>query len=178
MLDAGAVIHSHSKWANLVTMLYPGNEFRITYQEMIKGIKNQATGKNYRYDDQLVVPIIENTCFESDLKVFHQFTINFFKCDCFLLKKKLIKEEMAEVMKRYPSTAAVLVRRHGVYIWGETWEETKSMYNKFAYFPFFSYIFLRVIIEKYFLFRSECYHYLFELACEMKKFGLEPSIQP
>lgn len=51
-------------------MLYPSNEFKITYQEMIKGIKNQATGKNYRYDEELVVPIIENTCFEMDLKVF------------------------------------------------------------------------------------------------------------
>lgn len=50
-------------------MLYPSNEFRIIYQEMIKGIKNQSTGKNYRYDDELIVPIIENTCFEMDLKV-------------------------------------------------------------------------------------------------------------
>jgi len=129
MRSAGAVIHSHSKWANLVTMLYPGKEFKITYQEMIKGIKNQITGKNYRYDDNLVVPIIENTCFEADLK-----------------------DDMADTMKHYPSTAAVLVRRHGVYVWGDTWEGAKTM--------------------------CECYHYLFELACEMKRYGLEPDIEP
>lgn len=67
--DAGAVIHTHSKWANLITILCPGPEFVITLQEMIKGIKNQAAGKYLRYDDELVVPIIENTCHEADLKV-------------------------------------------------------------------------------------------------------------
>ncbi|XP_022236120.1 methylthioribulose-1-phosphate dehydratase-like, partial [Limulus polyphemus] len=33
---AGAVIHSHSKNAVLATIIYPGNEFCITHQEMIK----------------------------------------------------------------------------------------------------------------------------------------------
>ena len=37
--DAGAVIHSHSLNANLVTLCTSGNEFKITHQEMIKGIK-------------------------------------------------------------------------------------------------------------------------------------------
>lgn len=36
---------------------------------------------------------------------------------------------MAEVMRSYPSTAAVLVRRHGVYVWGDTWEEAKTMFE-------------------------------------------------
>ncbi len=67
--DAGAVIHTHSKWANLVTMLTPGTEFCISHQEMIKGIRDQTTGHAMRFDHTLRVPIIENTCFEEDLKV-------------------------------------------------------------------------------------------------------------
>jgi len=129
MRNAGAVIHTHSKWANLITILCPGPEFVITLQEMIKGIKNQASGKYLRYDEELVVPIIDNTCHEADLK-----------------------DDMADAMRRYPGTCAVLVRRHGVYVWGDTWQEAKSM--------------------------CECYDYLFELACEMKRFGLDPSVAP
>jgi len=127
--NAGAVIHTHSKWANLVTQLWPGNEFIITHQEMIKGIRNQATKAWYRYDETLKVPIVDNTCFEKDLK-----------------------DSMAQAMHNNPSTCAVLVRRHGVYVWGATWQEAKSM--------------------------AECYDYLFEMACLMKQHGLDPSSKP
>lgn len=89
--NAGAVIHTHSKFALMATLLFPGKEFKCTHLEMIKGIKNQQLGRNMRYDEELVVPIIENTPFEEDLK-----------------------DRMAEVIKEYPATCAVLVRRHGV----------------------------------------------------------------
>jgi methylthioribulose-1-phosphate dehydratase len=45
MKNAGAVIHTHSKQAVMATLLCPGKEFRITYQEMIKGIKKCTTGE-------------------------------------------------------------------------------------------------------------------------------------
>ena len=45
---AGAVIHTHSKHCVMVTLLFPGKEFRITHQEMIKGMKKGTTGINYR----------------------------------------------------------------------------------------------------------------------------------
>lgn len=63
---------------------------------MIKGVRLSGTGKALSYLDTLVVPIIENTPFEEDLK-----------------------DSMAEAMEKYPDAAAVLVRRHGVYVWGE-----------------------------------------------------------
>ncbi|XP_075725701.1 uncharacterized protein LOC119180002 isoform X2 [Rhipicephalus microplus] len=126
---AGAVIHTHSKAAVLATLLYPGTEFRITHQEMIKGIKKGQSGISYRYDEELVVPIIENTPFERDLK-----------------------ESMREAMERYPDTCAVLVRRHGVYVWGDSWQRAKTM--------------------------CECYDYLFDIAVQMKRLGMDPMLPP
>lgn len=127
--NAGAVIHTHSKFAVMVTLHWPGKEFRVTHLEMIKGIKNQKLGKAYRYDDELVVPIIENTPFEEDLK-----------------------EELDKTILAYPETCAVLVRRHGVYVWGDTWQQAKTM--------------------------TECYDYLFDIALQMKLSGLNPTAIP
>ncbi|XP_076589668.1 methylthioribulose-1-phosphate dehydratase isoform X1 [Chaetodon auriga] len=129
MRGAQAVIHTHSKAAVMATLLYPGKEFRITHQEMIKGIRKGTSGTNYRYDDTLVVPIIENTPEEKDLK-----------------------DRMARAMEEYPDSCAVLVRRHGVYVWGESWEKAKTM--------------------------CECYDYLFDIAVQMKQCGLDPSALP
>jgi len=88
----------------MVTLLNPGREFKITHQEMIKGIKNQQLGRNFFYDEELIVPIIENTRWEEDLK-----------------------DSMFQAIKEYPHTCAVLVRRHGVYVWGDTWQQAKTM---------------------------------------------------
>lgn len=111
--NAGAVIHSHGIVSNLVTGLCEGkNEFRISHQEMIKGI----TGHGYH--DELVIPIIENTAFEHELA-----------------------DSLGEAIDRYPKSVAVLVRRHGIYIWGKSWQEAKR--------------------------HAECIHYLFEIALKM-----------
>lgn len=116
--DAGAVIHSHSMNAMLATLVF-GDELRVTYLEMMKGIR--GTG----YHDELVVPILENTAHECDLA-----------------------DAMADAMRRYPKTFAVLVRRHGVYVWGRDWVEAKT--------------------------HAECYDYLFEAAVKMKQLGFDP----
>jgi len=64
---------------------------------MIKGVRLAGTGTALSYLDTLEVPIIENTPNEEDLK-----------------------DSMAEAMIKYPNAAGVLVRRHGVYVWGES----------------------------------------------------------
>lgn len=116
---AGAVIHSHSLSAVMATMLYDADEFRITEVEMIKGIKGHG------FYDVCVVPIIENTAYESELT-----------------------SSLQDAIDRYPKTSAVLVRSHGVYVWGDNWIQAKT--------------------------QAECYHYLFEAAVQMKRMGIDP----
>ncbi|XP_048242388.1 methylthioribulose-1-phosphate dehydratase-like [Haliotis rufescens] len=129
MRNAGAVIHSHSKHAVMATLMFPEKEFRISHLEMIKGIKKDSSGGYYKYNEELVVPIVENTPEEKDLK-----------------------DAMARAMEDYPDTCAVLVRRHGFYVWGETWQKAKAM--------------------------CECYDYLFEVGVQMKQLGLDPTAVP
>lgn len=129
MRDAGACIHTHSQHAVMATLLTPGKEFRITHQEMIKGIRIGSGKENLRFFDELVVPIIENTAEERDLT-----------------------DRMREAMEAYPDTNAILVRRHGVYVWGPNWQKAKTM--------------------------CECYDYLFEMAVRMRQAGLDPAEMP
>ncbi|KAG8641380.1 hypothetical protein MANES_13G144832v8 [Manihot esculenta] len=121
MCNAGAVIHSHGMESCLVTMINPFlKEFRITHMEMIKGIQGHS------YSDELVVPIIENTSHEGELT-----------------------EPIAEAIRAYPKATAVLVRNHGVYIWGDSWISAKT--------------------------QAECYHYLFDAAIKLHQLGLDCS---
>ena len=83
---------------------------------MIKGIKG------YGFYDTLIVPIIENTAREYELT-----------------------ESLEKAVLKYPQTQAILVRRHGIYVW-DNWIQAKT--------------------------QAECYHYLFEAACKMKAAGI------
>ncbi|XP_024018201.1 probable bifunctional methylthioribulose-1-phosphate dehydratase/enolase-phosphatase E1 2 isoform X2 [Morus notabilis] len=119
MCNAGAVVHSLGMQSCIVTMLNPSSkEFRITHMEMIKGIPGHG------YHDELVVPIIEDTAHEEGLM-----------------------EALAEAISAYPKTTAILVRNHGVYIWGESWISAKT--------------------------QAECYHYLFDAAIKLHQLGLD-----
>ena len=116
---AGAVLHSHAIYAMLAT-LTQRETFEITEIEMIKGIVGHG------YYDRLVVPIVENTARECELA-----------------------DRMAAAIEAYPQSSAVLVRRHGVYIWGRDWKHAKT--------------------------QAECFHYLFEASVEMAKLGVDAS---
>jgi len=114
--NAGAVIHSHSIHAAMATLLFD-DEFVVSHLEMIKGIEGMS------YADRLVVPIIDNTAHECDLA-----------------------ESLEAAIVKYPQTHAVLVRRHGVYVWGRDWVRAKT--------------------------HAECYDYLFRAAVEMRRLGI------
>ncbi|MCB9549655.1 MAG: methylthioribulose 1-phosphate dehydratase [Myxococcales bacterium] len=119
---AGAVLHSHSINAMLATLI-PGDEFQVTHLEMQKGLRGVG------YHDQVRVPIVENTAHECDLA-----------------------DRMAEAMTDYPAADAVLVRRHGVYVWGKDWQQAKT--------------------------QAECYDYLFQAAVRMRQVGVDPTLPP
>ncbi|KAI0492796.1 hypothetical protein KFK09_027072 [Dendrobium nobile] len=119
MRNAGAVIHSHGMESCLVTMINPlSKEFRITHMEMIKGIQGHG------YYDELVIPIIENTAHERELT-----------------------KSLTEAISAYPKATAVLVRNHGIYVWGDSWISAKT--------------------------QAECYHYLFEAAIKLHQLGID-----
>ncbi|KAE8444996.1 Methylthioribulose-1-phosphate dehydratase [Mollisiaceae sp. DMI_Dod_QoI] len=127
--NASCCIHTHSQWAVLITLLLenqPSNNslFEINNIEQIKGFgKGYQKQGNLGYHDTLRIPVIENTPHEEDLT-----------------------ESLEEAMEKYPDTYAVLVRRHGVYVWGDTVDKAKA--------------------------QAESLDYLFQLAVEMKKLGL------
>lgn len=109
--------------------------FTIEEIEQIKGISRGGTGSteiaeggrklgNLGYFDTMQIPIIENTAHEEDLK-----------------------DSLEEAIRQWPETCAVLVRRHGLYVWGKNVTQAKT--------------------------QAESLDYLFQLAVEMHKLGLE-----
>ncbi|KAL9633610.1 MAG: hypothetical protein Q9164_004598 [Protoblastenia rupestris] len=132
---AGCCIHTHSQAAVLVTLLVErdaaaagesGKErcFEIEEIEQIKGIpRGRGKEEMLGYHDRLRVPIIENTAHEEDLT-----------------------SSLEAAIDKYPDTYAVLVRRHGVYVWGDNVHKAKT--------------------------QAESLDYIFHLAVEMRKLDL------
>lgn len=114
--DAGACIHTHSQNAVMATLLFEDQvEFRMSHIEQIKALPqlkvNAKTGKvekvgSMEFFDTMVLPIIDNTPHEEDLT-----------------------DSLQEAMEKYPGTTAILVRRHGIYVWGENVWKAK-VYNE------------------------------------------------
>lgn len=115
---AGAVIHSHSIDALMATVHFD-TVFRVSHVEMIKGLRG------YGYYDTVEVPIIPNTARECELA-----------------------DSMAEAIDENPQIDAVLVQRHGVYVWGKDWQQAKT--------------------------QAECLDYLFRFADRMIQSGRNP----
>lgn len=133
MRDAGACIHTHSQNAVMATLLWEDKvEFLMSHIEQIKALPHlveNAAGVvekigSLQYYDTMVIPIIENTPHEEDLT-----------------------ETLQQAIKNYPGATAVLVRRHGIYVWGEDVWKAK-VYN-------------------------EAIDYLLELAIKMHQHGLK-----
>jgi len=124
--SATCVIHTHSMHAQMATLLDPTETsdcFRITHLEMLKGVGHHS------YDDVLEVPIIDNRPSEDQLA-----------------------DQLRAAVRKYPKANAVLVRRHGLYCWGDSWEQAKT--------------------------QCESFDYLFQSAVEMKKMGIDFGAKP
>ena len=88
--DAGAVLHSHSLDVVMASALVPpGEPLRLTRLEMMKGLEGVG------YFDVHEIPVIDNTALEHELE-----------------------ERLDAAVQAWPKANAVLVRNHGVYIWG------------------------------------------------------------
>mmetsp|Transcript_12599 Transcript_12599/g.29583 ORF Transcript_12599/g.29583 Transcript_12599/m.29583 type:complete len:238 (-) Transcript_12599:150-863(-) len=124
--NAAACMHTHSRHVVLISMMLPedATAFEISHMEMIKGIKKATTKIAHRYDETLVVPIINNANFERDLT-----------------------SSMKEAMEKFPDTYCVIVRRHGAFVWGDSWEQAKT--------------------------QAECYEYLIQIAIDMLSKGIK-----
>ena len=61
----------------------------------------------------------------------------------------MLANRYSAAIKDYPDANAVIVRRHGIYVWGSSWQLAKT--------------------------QAECIDYLCGLAIEMKKIGLSIS---
>ncbi|XP_069123529.1 methylthioribulose-1-phosphate dehydratase-like [Argopecten irradians] len=106
----GAVFHLHSKSSVMATLLAEDNTVHLSNLQMIKGIRKWSTGENHKFTDDVSIPIIDNTHREDELV-----------------------DGMTKAMDNYPDTCAVLVRGHGIYAWGQTWEQTKLVCESYDY---------------------------------------------
>ncbi len=96
--DAGAVLHSHSLDVVLAsTLVPPGEPLRLTRLEMMKGLEGVG------YFDVHEVPVIDNTALEHELEA-----------------------RMEAAVLAWPKSNAVIVRNHGVYIWGRNPAHAKT----------------------------------------------------
>ncbi len=124
--SAMCVIHTHSMHAQMATLLDQTEQssvLQITHLEMLKGVGNHS------YDSILEIPIIDNRPTED-----------------------LLAEQLDAAIAKYPKCNAVLVRRHGVYVWGDSWEQAKA--------------------------QCESFDYLFESAVKMRSMGLDCGLVP
>ena len=117
---AKCCIHTHSHWAVMATLLvekdndgavFPRDYFEISHIEQIKGIpKGPGKSGNLDYYDKLRIPIIQNTPKEEDLT-----------------------GSLEAAMIRWPDTHAVLVNRHGIYVWGDNVAQAKTICESLDY---------------------------------------------
>ena len=95
---AGAVLHTHSVWNNILSDLYAcEGGVTISGYEMLKGLQGVRTHEHSEW-----LPIIDNS---QDMPV--------------------LAESIARTLNEHPNAHGFLLRRHGLYSWGETLAQAK-----------------------------------------------------
>jgi len=96
--QAGAVLHTHSVWSTMLSELYAeAGGLKIEGYEMLKGLKGVTSHTHEEW-----VPIIEN---DQDMP--------------------RLARAVAETLTRFHDAHAFLLRRHGLYTWGDTLADTE-----------------------------------------------------
>jgi methylthioribulose-1-phosphate dehydratase len=95
---AGAVFHTHSIWSTMLSDLYfPDGVLVIEGYEMLKGLAGVTTHQHHE-----LLPIIENS---QDIKA--------------------LAEKVGETLGQFKEAHGLLLRRHGLYSWGNDMAEAK-----------------------------------------------------
>jgi methylthioribulose-1-phosphate dehydratase len=90
---AEAVLHTHSMWSTLLSDRYASaGGLTIEGYEMLKGLEGVTTHEHAEF-----IPVLEN---DQDMT--------------------RLASAVSDVLLRYPKSHAFLLRRHGLYTWGET----------------------------------------------------------
>ena len=93
---AGAVLHTHSLWSTLLSDRHAAaGGLAIEGYEMLKGLEGVATHEHREW-----IPILEN---DQDMV--------------------RLAGRVRDTLDRHPACHALLLRRHGLYTWGETLSE-------------------------------------------------------
>ena len=95
---AGAVLHTHSVWATILSGA-PGDRDGLSIDgfEMLKGLSGVRTHEHREW-----IPILEN---DQDMP--------------------RLAHVVGATLERHPNAHAVLLRRHGLYTWGDTLAEAE-----------------------------------------------------
>ena len=90
---AGAVLHTHSIWSTVLSDRHASSQgLAIEGYEMLKGLAGVSTHAHHEW-----VPILEN---DQDME--------------------RLAAAVADTLGRHPAAHAFLLRRHGMYTWGDT----------------------------------------------------------
>jgi methylthioribulose-1-phosphate dehydratase len=95
---AGAVLHTHSVWNTILSDLYaPKGGITIAGYEMLKGLQGVQTHEHSEW-----LPIVDNS---QDMPA--------------------LAETVGQILNEHKNAHGFLVRRHGLYSWGQTLAEAK-----------------------------------------------------
>jgi methylthioribulose-1-phosphate dehydratase len=93
--SAGAVLHTHSVWSTILSDAWPSGpdaQLAIEGYEMLKGLAGVTS-----HEHRELVPILDND-----------------------QNMPRLAARVGETLERYPAAHAFLLRRHGLYTWGDT----------------------------------------------------------
>ena len=93
---AGAVLHTHSVWSTMLSDVHAKRGgLEISGYEMLKGLSGVTTHEHREW-----VPIVEN---DQDMN--------------------RLSRHLGDALERHPNAHGILLRRHGLYTWGDTLAE-------------------------------------------------------
>jgi methylthioribulose-1-phosphate dehydratase len=103
---AGAVLHTHSVWNTILSDLYASESgVTISGYEMLKGLQGVRTHEHSEW-----LPIIDNS-----------------------QNMPALAESIAQTLNEHPGAHGFLLRRHGLYSWGETLAQAKRHIEIFEF---------------------------------------------